>query len=434
MLALRAVAEGPRTDLPRRGRRARTRCSAIPAALRQILVNLVGNAIKFTERGEVLVNVWLEEPDGSRQSSCTSPSHDTGIGIPADKQQRIFESFCQADRSTTRRFGGTGLGLSICSKLVGLMGGHIWVESEVGRGSTFHFTAQFAAPESTAESKTAPDTLAAATALVIEDHPKSRHIYGEMLERRGLRCTAVADAAAAVAALDTAQRNGAPFQLVLLDAALPDTDAVQLAEQITRGGPFAPCPLVALLPATQPDLAARYRELPRVQCLVKPPKDSELYDAVLRACRKTAADDASSSAPSSEKRRALRILLADDGQVNQEVAVGLLNMRGHQVQVVEDGRAAVRAFERESFDVILMDLEMPEMDGLQATALIREKEKGSAGHVPIIAMTAHALKGFREQCLAAGMDGYVTKPVRPAELYHVLESLVPDAPTPTPVS
>jgi signal transduction histidine kinase/CheY-like chemotaxis protein len=400
--------------------------SGDPGRLRQILVNLLSNAVKFTDRGEVFADVWLENrTDSDARLHCAVC--DTGIGIPADKQQCIFESFSQVDRSTTRRFGGTGLGLAISSKLVNLMGGRIWVESELGRGSTFHFTAQFGATG--AETPEAPALLCefeASPVIIVDAHPRRRLIYEELLKRHGMHPTATADEVMALAEIDCASLMGTPFRLAIVDAGIPGPDGWPLIDRIHEAGADAGCAIIVLVPASRERVPADYRRLPRTHFLTKPVKNSELINAVRLALGEPCQEPSLGDAVAANVRR-LQILLAEDGLVNQEVAVGLLKMHGHDVEIADNGKEAVAAIERKPFDVVLMDLEMPEMDGLEAAAAIRTKEQTSGGHIPIIAMTAHAVKGFRQRCLEAGMDDYITKPINPEELFRAVEAAVADS-------
>ena len=395
-----------------------------PGRVRQIIVNLIGNAVKFTEHGEVFVDVEVDEQTaGSTRLRCSV--QDTGIGISADKLDCLFESFSQVDRSTTRRFGGSGLGLAISAKLVDLMGGRIWVESEPGVGSNFQFTAEFGAVA--ADATVAPQRLPDAETmpvLLVVGHARHRPVYEEALARHGLKPTTVADERAAVAEIDRAARSTSPFRLAVIDAGPPELNCWSLIDRI-RGSqterPQGGCAVIALVKAGQAGIPDRCRHMADVQFLTKPTKYSELYDAVASLLGAEQRERDVETAPAAAVRP-LDILLAEDGPVNQEVAVGLLEMQGHAVEVVENGREAVEAAERKEFDVILMDLEMPEMDGLEATAEIRrrEKEKSPGRHTPIIAMTAHAIKGYRQRCIIAGMDDFIVKPIKPESLYRAV--------------
>ena len=394
-----------------------------PSRLRQIVVNLVGNAIKFTERGEVFVNVWPEERTDQRVILHLTVQ-DTGIGIPADKQKCVFEAFRQSDSSTTRRFGGTGLGLAISSQLVALMGGRIWVESEVGQGSIFHVVVPF---ELSAQAAIAPPGCGMppeTTVLVVSGNAHARDAYSEALSEYGLHVSEADGAGAALAAIGQKSREGRAFAVVVIDSAATNTEGFDLAEQLCQKGFVSNHNLVILTPAGQVDSAERCRRLGIQHCLTKPVKASELCEAVRAVIASPPTSQSAAIVGTvAEKPRSLHVLVADDSPVNQEVAVGLLELGGHTAEVADNGRAAIEAFQRQALDVILMDVEMPELDGLAATARIRQLEEETGGHVPIIAMTAHAIKGFQEQCLAAGMDGYVSKPIQPAELFQVLDSI-----------
>ncbi|MGO9111479.1 MAG: response regulator [Thermoguttaceae bacterium] len=394
-----------------------------PGRLRQIIINLIGNAIKFTERGEVLVDVRLKSKIAETVWLHCAVA-DTGIGIPLEKQQHIFESFSQADRSTTRRFGGTGLGLAISSKLVAMMGGRIWVESEVGRGSTFHFEARLGLEEDAAARPAPPAEFRDLPVLLVDDNAHCRHVYQELLTQQGMRVCACAAAATALVEMQRAASEGEPVRLAIIDADMPGVNGWALAEILRGDQQHADCAIIVLVPASHVGIPAQYRQLAAVQFLTKPAKFSELTDAIAVAIggRKPLEGGAATT-----QILPLEILLADDGLVNQEVAVGLLEMRGHRVEVVNTGREALESLQQRLFDVVLMDLEMPDMDGLEATAAIREQERLRGGHIPIIAMTAHAIKGFREQCIEAGMDGFITKPIKPQEMYDAVESCSSEA-------
>ncbi|MCB1279274.1 response regulator [Prosthecobacter sp.] len=404
--------------------------SGDPGRLRQIVVNLVGNAIKFTHAGEVVLDVEMESES---EDSCILhfAVRDTGIGIPADKQAAIFEAFTQADTSTTREYGGTGLGLAISARLVGLMGGNIWVESEVGKGSTFHFTAKLGRAVDSAEHGV-PSRLARLhelRVLVVDDNATNRRILEETLGSWNMRPTLADGGVAAIEVMKRAAESGAPFGIVLLDFHMPKMDGFTLA---TRLREIAPTPVVMLTSGPRSGDAERSRELGIASCLTKPVKQSELLDAMLGALHvgrslrghRTAPPNTSSAAKGTGERR-LRVLVAEDNAVNQKLAALLLGEKGHTFVIVPNGREAFIKVKRESFDLVLMDVQMPEMDGFQATAAIRAYEKSAGGHLPIIAMTAHALKGDRERCLAAGMDGYVSKPIQPADLWSAVEELLP---------
>jgi two-component system, sensor histidine kinase and response regulator len=396
-----------------------------PVRLRQVLTNLVGNAIKFTERGEVVVRVAVESVE-NRPFLHFSVS-DTGIGIAKDKQDLIFEAFTQADSSTSRTYGGTGLGLTISLRLVQMMGGRIWVESEPGVGSTFHFTAsiqgqmQPAAPAFSLYRYDVKDV----PVLVVDDNATNRGILQEALLSWEIRPTVVADGAAALSALKQAHEAGDPFSLVILDAGMPELDGFALAKRIKQTRGLAGGFIMMLSSACQIEDAERCRKLGIPAYLTKPIRRSDLLDAILTALGSTAIftrpgeDEPIAPAP-----RSLRILLAEDNAVNQQLAVRLLERAGHSVCVAANGRKALEIYAKKRFDLVIMDVQMPEMGGFEATAAIRDEQKASGKRIPIIAMTAHAIKGDRERCLAAGMDHYVAKPIDPPLLFAAIEEVV----------
>ena len=400
-----------------------------PGRLRQIVVNLVGNAIKFTERGEVLVEVQAEsQTEDSIQLHLAVT--DTGMGIPAEKQRAIFDAFTQADGSMTRKFGGTGLGLTISSRLVEGMGGRIWVESEPGRGSTFHLTARLGLQKAPAlrPRPAEPVNLYDLPVLVVDDNATNRRILVEMLKNWRMRPTPVEGGPMALDVLEQACKAGKQFPLILLDAQMPGMDGFALVEQMKQIPELAGATIMMLTSAGCRGDAARCRELGIAAYLTKPIKQSDLLDAISLALgtlpREAGRIPLVTRHALRESRQRLRILLAEDNAVNQALAVRLLEKRGHAVTVAGDGRAAFAALEETGsggFDVVLMDVQLPELDGFEATAAIRGKEKATGGHIPIIAMTAHAMKGDRERCLDAGMDGYVSKPIQAKELFETLE-------------
>ena len=391
--------------------------------LQQVIANLVANAIKFTERGHVL----LEVREVSRGQRCTMLQFqvtDTGIGIPGDKHATVFEAFSQADGSTTRRFGGTGLGLTISATLVQMMGGRIWVESEVGRGSTFSFTAAFDTTEWESEPSSMPEPLLAELpVLIVDDNLVNRRILLGQLTRWHTRPTAVGSGAAAMDALAAAAEAHTPFVLVLLDANMPEMDGFGVAEQMMKRPELAGATIMMLTSSGQYGDHTRCRELGIATYLTKPVEAADLYTAICRALEgRSKAEPAASQLRHSERPvRSLKVLLAEDNVVNQRVAAGLLSKRGHEMTVANNGREALAAIERGAFDVVLMDVQMPEMGGLEATAAIRARERESGGHLRIVAMTAHAMNGDRERCLSAGMDGYLSKPIDPAMLFATVE-------------
>ncbi|MHB8861480.1 MAG: response regulator [Pirellulaceae bacterium] len=399
-----------------------------PGRLRQIVVNLVGNAVKFTDRGEVVVRVERQSQTDHRVELHFSVL-DTGIGIPADKKEMLFKAFTQLDASTTRKYGGTGLGLAISSQLVRRMGGRLWVESELGRGSTFHFTAHFDLSREPVQRRLPAEStrLRGLPVLAVDDNATNRRILQGMLAHWGMKPTVVAGGKQAMAVLQQAQQAGEPFALVLLDNMMPEMDGFALAEQIQQHPELAGATLMMISSAGRRDDAARCRELGVSAFMTKPIRRAELMESILQALSFRESDPAEArptTGPSlTSAARHLRILLVEDNLVNQKLAVRLLEKRGHFVIVAGNGQQALAALEQESFDVILMDVQMPEMDGLEATAAIRHRESTSGGHIPIVAMTARAMKGDRERCLAAGMDHYVSKPLQPAELFDTVERL-----------
>ena len=398
-----------------------------PGRIRQILVNLVNNAIKFTEAGEIVVSV--EEQAQEAQAGRTTlhfSVRDTGIGVPAEKQATIFEPFSQADGSMARKYGGTGLGLTICKRLVDMMRGRIWVESQPGEGSTFHFTLQLALPDSptTRPAPPEPACLYNVRALIVDDNYANRRVLEGMLARWGMRPSISEGGQTGLRSLQIAKSQGQPFPLVLLDGQMPGMDGFMVAEMIRQDPSLAGATIMMLTSAGQIGDAARCRELGISAYLVKPIRQGELLNAicaVLQDAPQKNPDRLVTKHTLREERHRNRILLAEDNLVNQKLALRLLEKRGFDVTVVGDGRAALEALEKGPFDAILMDVQMPEMDGLQATAAIRNKEKSTGAHTPIIAMTAHALKGDQERCLAAGMDAYLSKPIRTSELFKLIE-------------
>ncbi len=411
-----------------------------PGRLRQIVLNLVGNAIKFTARGEVVVEVQLEAKDNDAVTLHFTVS-DTGIGIPMEKQAMIFEAFTQADSSTTRTFGGTGLGLAISSQLIQLMGGRVWVESEPGVGSKFHFTTRFTLSKSAAVCASGTQIiLKDLPTLIVDDNEVNRRILDEFLRKWGMRPALVSSAADAVTELALAAAAQHPYPLVLLDAMMPGTDGFSLAAKIKATPNLANSVIMMLSSADQVADAARCRELGISVYLTKPIRQSELLDAVMSALgnARTGNKFSTSSAPEPVFKavRPLRILLAEDNPVNQRLAVRVLEKWGHTLLVAGNGRKAVETWEkeRETLDLILMDVQMPEMSGLEATVAIREREKALGSRTRIIAMTAHAMEGDREKCLSSGMDHYVTKPIDQKKLFEAIESQAGSRPASEPVA
>ncbi|MHB8654060.1 MAG: response regulator [Terriglobia bacterium] len=406
-----------------------------PARLRQIIVNLVGNAIKFTEHGEVVLRVETQTQSATDVFLHFSVA-DTGIGIPAEKQKMIFEAFRQVDASTTRKYGGTGLGLTISVELVKMMGGQIWVESETNKGSTFHFTARFGLAEEPAgkSPKSNPLHLRDLPVLVVDDSGTNRRILETRLSQWQMKPTMAGDARAALDAIQRASQAGAPFPLALIDAHMPDMDGFALAQKIMKYGRRARPALIMLTSAGQRGDLIRCRKLGIHAYLTKPVKQSDLLDTIIDLMNKPSKVKTRPSLqghPSrSAQRRAgkrLKILLAEDNIINQKLATRILRNRGHAVVVVGDGQKTLAALQKKTFDLVLMDVQLPEMSGLEAAAAIRKKESETGGHVPIIATTADAMQGDREKCLEAGMDAYIAKPIQTAELFRTIEMLLPDS-------
>ena len=394
-----------------------------PLRLRQILVNLVGNAIKFTENGHVLVSI-RPDPDHDAPGMLRFSVIDTGIGIAPEHQDAIFEAFSQADGSTTRRFGGTGLGLAISSTLVSMMHGRIWVESTPGEGSTFSFTASFGI---------GPDTIvsrerrlpAGLRVLVVDDNPVNRRILVGQLTRWGMTPFVVSGGLDALETLADMAQNNTGVDLILLDAQMPGMDGFELAKRIGERADLTGATIMMLTSSGRYDDASLCRELGIVACLTKPIASFDLHAAicsVLDSEVSRAAKPATPPPPTAAKVRPRKVLLAEDNIVNQRVAVGLLSRRGHEVTVVGNGQEALDAVSREHFDIVLMDLQMPVMGGLEATMAIREREHElSIERIRIVAMTAHAMSGDRERCLASGMDGYLSKPTESRALFAEVE-------------
>ncbi len=433
--------------------------------LRQILVNLVGNAIKFTEQGEIVVEVSLARQLAAEAATTTGNDElprdhdgraakeavatdgtpkwdaagsvelhfvvrDTGIGIPREMQDRIFEAFEQVDESRSRRFTGTGLGLTICSRLVELMNGRIWVESQPGQGSQFHFTAQFgvAAEQLEPIRKATYERLQGLRVLIVDDNQTNCQILQDMLRNWGMQPMALTNPQAAITKLQQLAEAGTPCELALIDARMPHLDGFALVQELRKSPQLRNLVVILLTSSDQPSDLARCRSLDVAGCLTKPVKQSELFDVIADVM------GVHVDAPQTDPRAArlarqlppLRILLAEDNAVNRKLALAMLEPHGHHVAVAVNGIEAVRLWEQQPFDLVLMDVQMPEMDGFEATAAIRAAEQsrppreGAPAHTPIIAMTAHAMKGDRERCLEAGMDGYVAKPVRSSELFAAI--------------
>ena len=446
--------------------------------LRQIIINLVGNAIKFTPAGEVVVSVDSARGKGSgfrvegsvessrsfdREGSMSEglrvgksdagentpiPSQpqtftpavdndatellfcvsDTGIGIPESKLDKVFEAFEQADSSTTRQYGGTGLGLTIVKRLVELMNGRVWIESEVNRGSKFFFSVRLPLCEAPLEKDEAPrrSAIRGTRCLIVDDNATNRRILEEIVRSWDMLPTCCGSGADALVALKTGTENGQRLELVLTDINMPGMDGFTLIEAMRADENLADTTVIILTSGDRPNDAARAEKLGVAQRLLKPVKQSELFDAIASALGMEVAEPgASGQEEAPALARPLKILLAEDSLVNQRLAVGLLERHGHEIIVANNGQEAINALDKQSFDLVLMDVQMPELDGLEATRRIRTQEqKTGNGRVPIIAMTAHALKGDRERCLEAGMDEYVSKPIRERQLLAAIRAVL----------
>jgi CheY-like chemotaxis protein/HPt (histidine-containing phosphotransfer) domain-containing protein len=408
----------------------------------------------------VVVEVRLAHPGGAvavppgGEVKSISPAaielefsvRDTGIGIPADKLQMIFDPFSQVDGSTTRKYGGTGLGLSICSRLVEMMGGRLGVESVPEQGSRFFFTVKLGVASDRVPSAVEPERVRGLSVLVVDDNATNRQILEQILTHWQMRPTSVDGAPAALRALEEACTAGKPFALILLDAHMPEMDGFMLAERIRDRPELGGGRIMMLSSAGPPGAAVRGQSLGISSYLTKPVTQTELWKAILQALvaappgtarpveketRKLDAAPGRREAALAGQKRPLRILLAEDNLFNQKLAIGLLEKEGHRIVVANNGVEALAILERETFDLVMMDVQMPEMDGLAATRVLRRREAEQGRHTPVLAMTAYAMKGDRERCLAAGMDGYVSKPIRARELYDAIAAAV-DAPALSP--
>ncbi|WP_372897613.1 response regulator [Stieleria sp.] len=405
-----------------------------PTRIRQVLFNLVGNAIKFTEQGEVIVDVepqWQSDDEIGLQFSVT----DTGIGIPKQRLRQIFESFTQVDSSMARRFGGSGLGLTITSELLRLMDGKIWVKSSLGKGSTFYFTLTLKLSDgpSRATSKLEQPELDGLRALIVDDNATNRQILEEMLGHWGMQPTLADGAASALSEMESAAREHRPFDLVLLDAMMPVIDGFQLAERILARPDLEHGTVMMLSSADRPNSTTKCRELGIATYLVKPISASALLEAILstlgkqrQASAPRLSDQACESLLRQKTTHPLNVLLVDDHEPNRRLVESILLRRGHRVQSEADGDAAIRVCCESKYDVVLMDVQMPGRNGFSATRAIRQHEQRHGGHTPIVALTAHALRGDREKCLAAGMDAYLSKPIHADELIDVVERMGDD--------
>jgi signal transduction histidine kinase/DNA-binding response OmpR family regulator len=396
--------------------------------IRQILVNLLGNAIKFTSDGEVELEVGLlPHTDGKLRVHFSV--RDTGIGIPPEKHSMIFEAFSQADGSTTRKFGGTGLGLTISARLVEAMHGKIWLESTPGKGSCFHFTALLTASTETRQISHLTETihLAGVRVMVVDDNLTNRRILVDMLHGWGMLPVPAASGQEALAKMRHGAQRGLPFALVLTDVHMPEMDGFDLVNRINNSPELTKTVILMLTSGDRGDDIARCKQLGISSYLTKPVRRAELRSAMLRAiarqvCPLTVAapPEDGTVGPKETSGSSLRILLTEDNLTNQRVALRILEKGGHRVSIAENGKAALNMLHEHTFDLILMDVQMPEMDGFEATALIRSMEQRTGCHIPIVAMTAHAMTGDRERCLAAGMDGYLSKPIAASALLDMV--------------
>jgi two-component system sensor histidine kinase/response regulator len=401
------------------------------ARLRQILLNLLGNAVKFTERGDVALRVDAESVQEHAVFQLGFSVRDTGIGIPKDKQDYIFEVFAQVDGSATRRYGGTGLGLAISQQLLQLMGSRLTVASEPGRGSTFQFSIELAVAPAGAVGRPAPalDSLRGSPVLVVDDNEVNRKILEKLLESWHMRPVTAHNGAAALSAIDHARLAGRQFRLILLDVHMPQMDGFELTSRIREQYDLGGVVVMMLSSARHLEDAEKCRAAGIEFYLVKPVFQNDLLAAILLAMRNldTRSEPQADGRPTLPEWHgpSLRILLAEDNHVNQRVSAKMLEKRGHSVTVVADGKEAVDLALRQTFDLILMDIQMPHMDGYEATAAIRQSERETGGHVPIIALTAHAMKSDQERCGAVGMDDFISKPIHRADLLEKIERFAP---------
>ena len=392
--------------------------------LRQIVTNLASNAIKFTETGHILISITEEWRQDERTMLHVRVT-DTGMGIPADKQAKVFEAFSQADGSTTRKFGGTGLGLTISSTLVQLMGGRIWLESEMGVGSTFHFTVNLGVGEPPPEAADDPQ-LTDLRVLIVDDNSVNRTILERRVATWKMRYTSVDGGQKAMEELTAAADSGRPFKLMLLDVNMPGVDGFAVAKYVSLHPALADMGIVMLSSSGLGGRTALSGDAGVSVYLTKPVRPNELLAAISRALdpgakRALSLPRVGACVDASNGPRRRKVLVAEDNVVNQRVAVSLLTTRGHDVVIVDNGLKAVEAVARETFDVVLMDVQMPQMDGFEATAAIRAREKTTGGHTWIVAMTAHALSGDADRCRSSGMDGYLSKPLDLRKLYAAVE-------------
>jgi signal transduction histidine kinase/DNA-binding response OmpR family regulator len=416
--------------------------------LRQILVNLLSNAVKFTEKGEIVAKVRFAERSSAKNKQLPQEAKicalhflisDTGIGLAPDAKKRIFEPFAQADTSTSRRFGGTGLGLSIVKRLVEMMGGRIWVEDGVpgpvlpgaGAGSVFNFTARFEVTRESFQKKSTPSVvdLKGVRILVVDDNVTNRLIMRKQAESWNMEVEEIDNGGMACAALDKAKKAGNPFSLILLDLYMPGMDGFQVLDKLKDAGLLQDISIIMLTSGEKKGHRASAKKIGVKQFLLKPVTPSQLLESITSALSKPGPKMPDTEKPgkisATEKIvKTLQVLLVEDNRINQIVASKMLTKRGYNVVIAETGKQALENIAHEVFDLILMDIQLPDMDGYEATRRTRENEKNTGGHVPIIAMTAHALKGDREKCIAAGMDNYISKPVEMKKLYEIIDRVL----------
>jgi signal transduction histidine kinase/CheY-like chemotaxis protein len=398
-----------------------------PLRIRQILMNLAGNAIKFTDSGEVSIEVGIDD-QSEGQMGVHIRVRDTGIGVPEEKQSLIFDAFSQVDGSTTRKYGGTGLGLTISACLAKAMGGRIWVESKLGQGSCFHFTARLGITSESTEDPMSETMLAGVRVLIADDNATNRRVLSDLARIWGMTASTAESGPDALSQMRQACQAGQPFRLLVTDVHMPEMDGFQLAEQVKGAPHLANAVIVMLTSGEREGDVQRSRRLGITSYLTKPVRRSELFKALNKALTNESTIQKVSVPiwPARHKSRKrsdvvpVRVLLAEDNPVNQRVARCILENAGHAVVVAGNGQEALAVLRRQTFDVALMDVQMPEVDGFEATAAIRESELGSERHLPIIAMTAHAMKGDRERCIAAGMDGYISKPISGSDLLKMV--------------
>ena len=410
-----------------------------PSRIRQIVVNLVGNAIKFTEQGEVVLEIECKRKSET-QATLRFAVIDTGIGIAEENLVKVFQEFEQADASTTRQFGGTGLGLAISARLVQLMDGRIWVESELGRGSRFQFElpleVDHAAPPM--DSSDAPVSIQGVRVLIVDDNATNRRILKDMLTNWGMEPTTASGGTLALQSLVDATEEDDSFKLLISDVNMPEMDGLMLTKTIVERSLMNPASIIMLTSGARPRDSSEFQSIGITSHLLKPAKQSEMYDAVVSSLSASGLKTnpmltKETPAKLQVSSYELRILLAEDNLVNQKLAIGILTKLGHRVTVANNGKEALEKLQQATYDIVLMDVQMPEMDGLAATRELRRREQQTQTHIPVVAMTAHAMKGDREHCLAAGMDDYLTKPIRLKDMFEKLGERFP-APEPSTVA